>query len=184
MEETDNGLIRATAKGDHLAFEQLVRRYQGPVLNFIYRQIGERHAAEDLTQDVFMRVYRAAPNFEPRGKVSSWIFKIAFNLSLNEKKRMRRSRRFFDALREQKSVGGGDATPDVLEMREREVSIMVALGKLPENQRAAIHLRTVEGLSYLEVSEALSVSVPAVESLLHRARKRLRELLLGNEKEE
>ncbi|MGP8219754.1 MAG: sigma-70 family RNA polymerase sigma factor [Limisphaerales bacterium] len=76
-------LIKAIGAGDILAFEVLVKKYRDPVSNFIFKYMGDRFGAEDIAQEVFLRVYRAASEFEPRGKVSTWIFKIAYNLSLN-----------------------------------------------------------------------------------------------------
>ena len=83
-------LIKAIGAGNVHAFEKLIKKYQNPVLNFIYRYMGDAFGAEDIAQEVFLRVYRAASEFEPRGKVSTWIFKIAYNLSVNEILRMRR----------------------------------------------------------------------------------------------
>jgi RNA polymerase sigma-70 factor (ECF subfamily) len=183
MEDSDYDLIRAIGAGDHLAFERLVRRYQGSILNFIHRQIGDRHTAEDLTQEAFLRVYRAASRFEERGKVSTWIFKIAYNLCLNEMKRLRRLKRFQLDLYDEGIRSGEGAYDALLGAHERDKDIMNALQKLPESQRAALLLRANEELSYSEISRVLSVSISSVESLIFRARKRLRQLLQDKEEE-
>lgn len=186
MVDADLALIEAIGKGDHCAFEKLIERYQNPVLNFITRHLGDRYMAEDLTQEVFLRVYRAAPRFRPKAKVVSWIFKIAYNLSINEiRRRSRLARRAVDMQLATEEVGN-ETSAECVARYEVEEEIAVALKSLPENQRAALLLKVNEGLSYTEISEALEVSVASVESLLFRARKNLKKLLretLSGEKE-
>ena len=94
MYDPDIELLRAIAGGDHLAFKRLVERYQSRLFNFLHRYLRDREAAEDLTQEVFLKVYQAAPRFEPRAKVRTWIFTIAYNLAVNELRRRQR-RGFF-----------------------------------------------------------------------------------------
>jgi RNA polymerase sigma-70 factor, ECF subfamily len=172
MDDPEFTLIKATAEGDQQAFEQLVRLYQRPVLKFTCRVLGERHLAEDIAQEVFIRVYRSAAHFEPRGKVSSWIFKIAYNLCVSELRHRARFQRIQKEL-----ITTAPDTPASGAADELREELNTALCQLPENQRAALLLRVNEELSYAEISEVLSVSVSSVESLLHRARTRLRELL-------
>lgn len=171
----EHQLIRAVGTGDRAAFEKLVLRYQSPVFNFVYRHLGDRFAAEDLVQEVFLRVHQAARRFEPRGSVSSWIFKIAYNLSVNELKRRARAARFSADLKLADRENPRGTAQSMLEEREIEVRLMNALEELPENQRAALLLRIREGLSYAEISQVLSVSVSSVESLIFRGRERLRD---------
>lgn len=177
MEDSDHDLMKAIGTGDHLAFEVLVGRYQCSLLNFIYRQVGDRHTAEDLTQEVFLRVYRASPEFEARGKVSTWIFQIAYNLCLNEMKRLRRCKRLFENLNDEEMESLKCAASDAIGLYEQQTVMLNAFAGLPENQRAALFLRVNEGLSYFEISKVLSTSIPSVESLIYRARLRLGELL-------
>jgi RNA polymerase sigma-70 factor, ECF subfamily len=177
MEGSDYSLIKAVGEGDSDAFERLVRRYQNPVFNFIRRNTGDRLSAEDLTQEVFLNIYRASSGFQPSGKVKTWIFTIAYRLCLNEWKRRQRVLRLRDEWRDHKAESGGLFVSDALRDRENEEFIMEALRLLPENQRAAILLRVNEGLSYAEISKVLSVSVSSVESLIFRARTRLRQLM-------
>jgi RNA polymerase sigma-70 factor (ECF subfamily) len=180
MTDSDLDLIKAVQAESFLsprgqqAFEELVKRYQQPLFNFVCRYVGERSVAEDLTQEVFLRVWQAAPRFEARGKVSTWIFKIAYNLSMNEIKRRRRYQNFYKGFWD-------DARAESLfskqrDSRELEEDIMRALAQIPENQRAALLLRVNDGFSYKEISEILNVSPAAVESLIFRARTKLREL--------
>lgn len=180
MEDPEFDLIRAIAGGDEAAFEELVKRYQVPVITFIYRYVGDLYSAQDLAQEAFLRIFQAAPSFKPKGKVSSWVFRIAYNLSANELKRRKRMGDFHAR------ISTGDL--DILgrpqknhraEARNRELEerLMAALGDLPENQRAAFLLKVNEGLSYLEISTILNVSVASVESLIFRARSRLKQLV-------
>ncbi len=167
-------LIKAIGAGDILAFEMLVKRYRDPVSNFIFKYMGDRFGAEDIAQEVFLRVYRAASGFEPRGKVSTWIFKIAYNLSLNEV--LRRSR--FCPISGVDDHGFELAEPNHTGRKELEEEMMDAVRRLPQKQRAALLLRVNEGLSYAEIGNILSSSISSVESLLFRARENLRKTLI------
>lgn len=182
MEDPEFHLIRAVANHDEQAFETLVARYQKPIVSFIYRYVGDFYLAQDLAQEVFLRMFQAAPLFEPRGKVSNWLFKVAYNLSANELKRRRR----LDGVLDRISIEGGcflgSAPPGPAEIanREREERLMSAIGRLPEKQRAALLLKTTEDLSYQEIGTILNVTVSSVESLIFRARSRLKELVKGS----
>ncbi len=172
-------LLKAIGAGDIVAFEMLIKRYRDPVSNFIFKYIGDRFGAEDIAQEVFLRVYRAASEFEPRGKVSTWIFKIAYNLSLNEV--LRRSR-----FRPAADIGDREfelAAPNHTGRKELEEEVMDAVRHLPQKQRAALLLRVNEGLSYAEIGNILSTSISSVESLLFRARENLRKTLLRHSEE-
>ncbi len=178
MEDPEFDLIRAIADGDETAFDKFVRRYQNPVISFIYRYVGDFCSAQDLAQEVFLRVFQAAPRFKPSSKVSNWVFRIAYNLSANELKR----RRTMAGLHARMSTEGlrvpGCSPASLTEAKTRELEewLMAAVGQLPENQRAALLFRVTEGLSYLEISTILGVSVASVESLIFRARSRLKQL--------
>lgn len=183
MIDPDLPLLDATARGDRDAFESLVRRYQGPLLNFIARYLGDRLSAEDLTQEVFLRVYRAAPRFEAKTRVSTWVFRIAYNLVLTEMGRRGRRKNLDEALLRGREEGAREFAASPAERLELEEEIASALGRLPGNQRAALLLRINEGLSYSEIGEVLGTGIQSVESLLFRARKNLRESLGGKKKE-
>jgi len=175
MADPEYALIRAIAEGDHQAFERLVKRYQNPLCNFVYRYVGDRGTAEDITQEVFMRVYRSASRFFPKARVSSWLFKIALNLSLNELKRRQRQRLDEMVVHDEQGYRSADAaslpaTPG----HASEEEIMATLDKLSGKQRAALLLRVNEGLSYREIGETLGLSVQSVEALIFRARRQLR----------
>jgi RNA polymerase sigma-70 factor (ECF subfamily) len=176
MGDPDLELIEATGRGDQEAFEALVVRYQNPLLNFITRYLRDRTLAEDVAQEVFLRIYRAAPRFEPKAKVSTWIFQIAYNLALTEMGHRKRRRDLCEAIgryREETDQSG--------KRYELEEAVTAALGRLPEQQRAALLLRINEGLSYQEIGDILGTSVSGVESLLFRGRKALKLILKEHE---
>lgn len=183
MIDHDFPMLDAVGRGDTEAFESLVKRYQHPLLNFITRYLGDRAAAEDLTQEAFLRIYRAAPRFEPRTKVSTWIFRIAYNLVLTEIGRRSRRRELSETMSRSSEQDGQDASTDSSERFELEQEIDWALNQLPDNQRAALLLRVNEDLSYLEIGEVLGFGIQGVESLLFRARKNLRESLGRSKKQ-
>ncbi len=180
MEDPEFDIVTAIAGGDEAAFEELVKRYQAPIITFIYRYVGDLYSAQDLAQEVFLRIFKAAPSFEPKAKVSSWVFRIAYNLSANELKRRKRIADFHLRIsREDLDIWGRPLKNHRAEAgtREKEERLTAALRELPENQRAALLLKVNEGLSYLEISTIMDVSVASVESLIFRARSRLKQLV-------
>jgi len=173
MADPEYALIKAIAGGDQEAFERLVKRYQNPLYNFVYRHLGDRALAEDITQETFLRIYRSAPRFEPRARVSTWIFKMAFNLSLNESERRGRLQLRETPITDEHQCADGSSAAAVAKF-ELEQQITGLLDRLPDRQRAALLLRVNEGLSYREIAEVLGISVQSVESLIFRARQQLR----------
>jgi len=177
-----------TAEGDEYAFEVLVRRHQASVLNFIYRYVGDRTKARDLAQEVFLRVWRAANRYEPKAKFTTWIYCIAANLCLNELKSSGKKKLFFSessieegqTLNEESNVS--PSAEDILLAEERSRQISHALQSLPENQRMALILKRYDNLSYGEIAKIMECSVSAVESLLVRAKRNLKEKLVFHEK--
>jgi RNA polymerase sigma-70 factor (ECF subfamily) len=183
-------LMTRVVKGDDGAFEILVNRHQTSVLNLIYRFIGDRTQAKDLAQEVFLRIWQSAKGYEPKSKITTWIYRITINLCLNELKSARR-RRWFQFLRpdEDNEEAAEDLLPDrspsaedLLLAKERNRQISDALQSLPSNQRMALILKRYDDLSYQEIAQILGCSVSAVESLLVRAKRILQEKLKNIEK--
>jgi RNA polymerase sigma-70 factor, ECF subfamily len=174
-------LMLKIAGGDEYAFQVLVERHQTSVLNLVYRLIGDRSRSQDLAQEVFLRVWQAAGTYEAKAKFTTWLYRIAANLCLNELKASRRRRwlRYFHADTDEQTVmeeGFSDGSPspeDILLAGERSRRITDALQSLPENQRMAVILKRYDDLSYEEISRILGCSVSAVESLLVRAKRNL-----------
>jgi RNA polymerase sigma-70 factor (ECF subfamily) len=172
MQDEDAQLMLAFQKGDRRAFETLFHRYTPRVLTFLNRMVRDHARAEELTQDVFVRIYNAAERYEPRAKFSTYIFGIAHNLALND---LARAYRKHEQTRSELStLQVRDPTPTVdekLDADRMRARISDALGELPERQRAALLLRSEQGLGYEEIAQALDTSVASVKSLLHRARE-------------
>jgi RNA polymerase sigma-70 factor, ECF subfamily len=178
-------LMARIAEGDEYAFQLLVNRHQASVLNLIHRFIGDRTQSEDLSQEVFLRVWQAAKGYKQRAKFTTWLYRIAANLCFNELKASRRKKwlEFFSVssnLQIQEKRDFPDESPnpeDLLLAQERSLRITTVLQSLPDSQRMALILKRYDGLSYEEISRILGCSVPAVESLLVRAKRTLQKKL-------
>jgi RNA polymerase sigma-70 factor, ECF subfamily len=178
-------LMARIAEGDQDAFEILVNRHQAPVLNLVYRFIGDKTQAKDLAQEVFLRVWQAARSYKPEAKFTTWIYRITTNLCFNELKSAHHKKwfQFFrsdanDEARMEENIPDSLPSPeDLLLAKERSRQITNALQSLPESQRMALILKRYDGLSYQEIAQVLGCSVPAVESLLVRAKRSLQERL-------
>jgi RNA polymerase sigma-70 factor (ECF subfamily) len=182
--DPDAELMLRVKEGDESAFAVLVEKYQRPVMNFIYRMVLNVAEAEDLTQDAFLRAYRAAPRYRPEARFSTWLFRIAINLTLKKLHAGRRNRvlsmnQVFGAgSRLTEPAAAAESQPDVqLEQREILQALEAALHGLPERQRIAVMLQRFEGFSYHEISETMGCSIESVESLLGRAKLKLRDSL-------
>jgi RNA polymerase sigma-70 factor (ECF subfamily) len=182
----DLDILNDLRNGRESAFRSLVERYQGLVLNCVFRFVREKETARDLTQEVFLEVYRSLPSFRGEAQLSTWIYRIAIARSLNYLKAMKRKKRFAFVTslfgegpdRVEVAAGTGEDPGAALENKERAHVLDAALNTLPENQRVAFTLSKVEGMSYQEIALVLHVSVASVESLIHRARIRLRRELM------
>jgi RNA polymerase sigma-70 factor (ECF subfamily) len=178
-------LAAKVAEGDEYAFQILVNRHQASVLNLVYRFLGDRVKSEDLAQETFLQIWRAAKSYQRKAKFTTWLYRICVNLCLNEIKSARRKRwlQFFQNASDSSQVENEillDESPnpeDILLARERSRQINDALQALPENQRIALILKRYEDLSYGEISRVLNCSIPAVESLLVRAKRTLQQKL-------
>ena len=185
----DEKLMVETAQGDEYAFELLVKRHQGRVLNLIFRFIGNRTQAGDLAQEVFIRVWQAAPRYKPQAKFTTWIYRVTTNLCLNELKSLGRKKLFFTGspaevgrISNEETTDVSPSAEDLLLAEERSRQISLALQNLPENQRMALILKRYDNLSYQEIANIMDCSVSSVESLLVRAKKNLQEKLKYSEK--
>ena len=174
VEDIDSACLRALTAGDHSAFASLVQRWQTRLINFFYRSTHNRADAEDLAQETFLELYRAAPRYTARGTFSAFIFTLARRRLIdNYRKRARRPLDFIDPT---DFVMQQHAEP-VDGSREIEQAFYHALAALPENQRNAILLRQQQGLAYDEIAKALDTSTSSVKTWIHRARTQLRQEL-------
>ena len=184
-ELSDEDVMERCALGSEAAFSALVQRYRTRIMNLVCRFISDRDRAEEISQEVFLRVYRNRERYRKSGKFSTWIFTIAVNLTKNEiRSRVRHKGTFsLDAL-EEESGGQGLPFPDPkplpdadLNAREIQRRVAEALRKLPPRYREAVVLRDIEGLSYEEVGEILKIPGGTVRSRINRARLMLKERL-------
>jgi RNA polymerase sigma-70 factor (ECF subfamily) len=186
MVRTDVQLMLDVKSGDEASFELLLHRYRSPLVNFLYRMVRNREQAEDLAQEVFIRVYRARAEYVPSAKFTTWLFRIATNLALNSLRdnRYQKLEDSIDAPARIDSEDGDDRPLDVAEQHPnieqhlveeaRVKMIRHAIDKLPEKQRAAVLLHKYEELDYAEIAKILSCSESALKSLLFRAYEALR----------
>ena len=184
----DNALISAYLKGNEYAFEVLVSRYQDKLVNYVNRLIHDYDMAVDLAQEAFVRVYRNANRYRGEYQFSTWLYRIATNLAIDEIRRRKRKGRFFFY-----NVTGrfqeGDGTfplPDLGDSPERSLvrsekleRLQRAIDSLPQKYRLAFILKEVQELSYQEISTILKISLGTVKSRVYRAKMLLRQKLSG-----
>ena len=188
IEDADVRLMLLVQKGDANAFEELVSRYQNRLLGVLEHLVGRRDLAEDLAQEVFLRVYRARARYVPNAKFSTWLFTIANNLASNARRSLARRR---EVNVEQRNTDGlkGDPLAQLAlaasgQMPNRQLDnvetcsiVQLAIQGLNDRQRMAVLLAKFEDMSYADIAEVMQLSPQAVKSLLSRARGSLREIL-------
>lgn len=162
--------------GDMEALRLLVETHQARVIGTISKMLGSEAESEDLAQQVFIRIWKSAPRYKPTAKFTTWLFRITRNLVFNE---LRRKRHFADQSEETpEPAERADKEPDqILLGEELQLAIQDAINRLPESQRMAIILRRYEEMPYEEIAKIMETTVPAVKSILFRARAELRERL-------
>ncbi len=189
-EDPDVQLMLAVQQDDAAAFEALFRKYSGQVAGFATSFVGSRARAEEVAQDAFVQVYRSRHRYQPRARFTTWLYRIVTNLCVSEARRAEHryaGRPVLDLeTGDAEDPGeladsGGRSGEDDLLAREDLDRMRTAMGRLPAEQRAALLLARVEGLSYEEVAQSLSCSVSAVKSLIHRATVTLRAQLRGGD---
>ncbi|HXJ06809.1 MAG TPA: sigma-70 family RNA polymerase sigma factor [Candidatus Acidoferrum sp.] len=186
MARSDVQLMLDVKAGDERSFELLLQRYRTPLVNFLYRMVRAREEAEDLAQEVFLRVYRARKDYVPSAKFTTWLFRIATNLALNSV-RDNRYQRMEISLDAPVTVDAEDGDEKALDIAEkhpnieqylveeaRKKMIRHAIDKLPEKQRAAVLLHKYQELDYGDIAKILECSESALKSLLFRAYETLR----------
>lgn len=182
----DWALVQQCAQGDEDACTRLVTDHQRMVFQLSLHLLGEQQEAQDLTQEVFLKVFRMLPQFRGQSTLRTWIYRIVVNQASNRQRWWRRRRKSLQVPLEEHAAVHGElpdvrnfAMPDrVLQQREVAGRVWQALDALPFDQRAVIVLREIDGLSYEEIATSLNVAVGTVKSRLARARESLR-LALG-----
>lgn len=184
----DKTLAAQAAEGSQRAFRELLERYERPVFSLIYRMVRDRALAEDLTQEAFIRAFNAIGGYNPGYKFSSWIFKIAHNLTIDHLRRKRIDTISLDGspdalsaeeqARTRPIVESPDERPDAyVENLELGGEIEAAIGRLRPHYRTVTLLRHVEGYSYNEIAEIMDLPLGTVKTYIHRARLELKEAL-------
>src|ERR1700688_4126246 len=186
MVRTDVQLMLDVKAGDGSSFELLLQRYRTPLVNFLFRMVRNREQAEDLGQEVFLRVYRAREDYVPSAKFTTWLFRIATNLALNSVRDTRHQKLELSMAApftvegeegDEKPMDVAEKNPNIeqyLVEESRLKMIRHAIDKLPEKQRAAVLLHKYQELDYGDIAKILECSESALKSLLFRAYETLR----------
>jgi len=190
--DADALLMQKVRDGDDRAFDLLINRYKKPLINFIYRMIHDPAMAEELAQEVFVKIYLARRRYTPTARFSTWLFTVATNTTL---KQIRKSRRW---VREADLDGGGNGSDggalqrlgavssesafEAVEQAELGELVRRALRQLPEKEQVALTLCKYEECSYQEIAAIMRCSVAAIKTHIHRGKLRLREILLRMER--
>lgn len=178
--DQDLELMLRVRRGDAGSFDVLLRRYRGPLVNFFVRMVRDSALAEDLAQEVFLRVYKSRHRYRPDARFTTWLYRIATNLALNairDRKGVATHNSLDNPEEENQSFRLSDSKPTVEQqmMRsDREWIIREAIESLPENQSAAVILHKYQEVDYRQISKVLGISESAVKSLLFRAYETLR----------
>ena len=188
LADPDVQLMLQVVAGDNTAFENLMLKYQDRLIGFFYHLVRDRTLAEDMAQDVFLRVYRSRGRYSAKARFSTWLFRIAHNLASNQRRGLAR--------RKEVPLGGNPASDSsifsegenlaeksalmptrMIDANETRDIVREAIDSLSERQKTAVLLHKFEGMSYQDIGDIMDLNVVAVKSLLSRARGRLKEVL-------
>ncbi len=184
--DSDAAVMMRAAAGDEAAFNYLAGKYHRPILHFLFRMVRNQAIAEELAQEVFLRVYRSRTSYRAEAKFTTWLYRIATNLAVNHARDTKNERAvqnvYLDAPDEESGAkpdlpGSGLSAEQSLLREERMKAIRAHVMALPERQRMAVGLHKYQGMDYREIGEVLKLSESAVKSLLFRAYQSLRESL-------
>lgn len=175
----DFDLLARFNEGSEEAFTLIVEKHSGPLINFLHRYTRDQGNSEDIAQEAFLRLYKAAASLKPGAKLSTILYKIAYNLAVDQARRNKsRSDKatvhsLDAAAAPDPASGAGDNPDSIYEANQRNKEVAAKLAELPEQQQLALILKVYENRSYAEIAEIMDLSVPSVESLLFRARQSL-----------
>ncbi|MEQ8763576.1 MAG: sigma-70 family RNA polymerase sigma factor [Planctomycetota bacterium] len=170
LHQSDDALVELTLRGQRAAFTELLNRHQGPVTGLIYQKLRDRHRTLDVSQEVFLKVFKSLPRYRQEGRFRSWILRIASNAAT-------------DVLREKSSRpivylgqvrGSAPPASEAAELHERREAVQETLAEIEDTFRLPLALRDIEGLSYEEIAEVTGLAVGTVKSRVHRGRERFR----------
>ena len=189
LPDADQDLIEELRAGSERAFTALLSTYEKPIYNFVYRLLDDASEAPDVTQEVFLKVFRNIGEFRGECSVKTWIYRIAVNEASNLRRWFSRHRRRQLSLDEQPAAGALSLAETLADQQENQYDRLLrqermevierALAQVPDNFRVAVVLRDIEGLSYDEIAEVLEISVGTVKSRILRGREALKQKLAG-----
>lgn len=178
----DTALMLRVRAGDDASFEHLLIHHRAAVLNHLFRLVRNRAIAEELAQDVFVRVYRSRERYQPDAKFKTWLFRITTNVALNWRRDTRRELGFvrLDDAEQPKAElrHKGLGIDQIMMRRDRAREIREVVQSLPSKQLAAVLMHKYEGMEYAQIAEVLNCSIPALKSILFRAYQTLRHRLV------
>jgi RNA polymerase sigma-70 factor, ECF subfamily len=177
LPQPDLGVLRKAQRGDERAFTLIVRAYEVPVFNYVMRLVGDRALAEDLTQEVFFRVYQGLPSFSLRSRFTTWLFQVTKNRVLDELRAVERRPRAVVAIDDVPPLEVLDAP---LEQVEEMDAVWRAIEELNVDLKMALLLRDVVGLSYNEIADSLEITLATVKWRIYKAREEV-QLALARE---
>ena len=180
QDSKDEEIIRNVAEKDEQAFYELFRRYENKVFNLVYRYVGTYHEAEEITQEIFLKIYYSAHKFRGESKFATWLYRIAVNTCKNYKRKKQPAVISIDDPEISTDLSAPASTePEAIfaEKRKRAI-IQQAIDSLAPNQKTAFILSKYEGYSYAEIAEIMKISISAVGVLLFRAKQELKKKLL------
>jgi RNA polymerase sigma-70 factor, ECF subfamily len=177
LTQPDPGVLRKAQRGDERAFTLIVRAYETPVYNYVLRLVGDRALAEDLTQEVFLRVFQGLPKFSLRSKFTTWLFQVTKNRVLDELRASERRPRLSVALDDIPPLEVVDAPLENLEAMD---AVWRSVGNLTPDLKMALLLRDVVGLSYTEIADSLEITLATVKWRIYKAREEV-QLALARE---
>jgi RNA polymerase sigma-70 factor (ECF subfamily) len=174
--ETTEHLIQRCLRGDQIAWELVVRQYWRKVFNIAYKFVGRHDEAEDLTQDIFLKIFKSLSTFDRRANFQTWLISVSRNLCIDHYRSVRKERETID-----RDVDANELTPAspepgpmaMLEQRDRVTLLRHALAELPETLRSAVLMRDIQEMSYQEIADALRLPEGTVKSRINRGRTEL-----------
>jgi RNA polymerase sigma-70 factor (ECF subfamily) len=174
IEQPDMAVIRRAQRGDERAFALIVRAYEAPIFNYVLRMVGDRALAEDLTQDVFLRVFRGLRGYSRRARFTTWLFQVAKNRVIDEMRAAERRPRTIVAIEDAPQLEVVDAP---IEQSEAIQILLCEVDKLSPDLKEALLLRDIAGLSYNEISDTLDVTLATVKWRIFKAREEVQQAL-------
>ena len=174
--DTTETLIQRCLQGDRLAWDLIVRQYWRNVFNVAYRFVGKHDEAEDLTQDIFLRIFKSIGTYDRRANFQTWLISVSRNLCIDHYRSVRKERQMIDRgvdANELSAISHDQSQVDVLEQRDRVALLRQALTALPATLRTAVLMRDIQELSYQEIADRLRLPEGTVKSRINRGRRKL-----------